>query len=87
MVRRWSPGPRQDAADQEAAAWYDAQAGLLADRWTAAGLEALLRGRAARLAPGLDRPAPLLDVAGELAATHLEMFGPGVVPLAPAPPR
>ena len=78
-------GAPQDAADQEAAAWYDAQTGLLADRWTAAGLEALLRGRAARLAPGLDRSAPLLDVAGELAATHLEMFGPGVVPLAPAP--
>ena len=42
--------------DEEAeGAWYDAQAGLLADRWTAAGLDALLRGRAAQLAPGLDR--------------------------------
>jgi len=79
-------GPPQDVENQEAEdAWYDAQAGLLADRWTGAGLDALLRGRAARLAPGLDRPAPLLDVAGELAATHLEMFGPGVVPLPPAP--
>ena len=76
----------QDVEDQEVAdAWYDAQAGLLADRWTAAGLDALLRGRAAQLAPGLDRPAPLLDVVEELAATHLEMFGPGVVPLSPAP--
>jgi hypothetical protein len=79
-------GAPQDVEDEEVAdAWYDAQAGLLADRWTAAGLDALLRGRAAQLAPGLDRPAPLLDVVEELAATHLEMFGPGVVPLPPAP--
>jgi hypothetical protein len=79
-------GAPPDMEDQEAAdTWYDAQAGFLADRWTAAGLDALLRGRAARLAPGLDRPAPLLGVAKELAATHLEMFGPGVIPLAPAP--
>lgn len=76
----------QDMEDQEVAgSWYDAQAGFLADRWTAAGLDALLRGRAARLAPGLDRPAPLLSVVEELAVTHLEMFGSGVVPLAPGP--
>jgi hypothetical protein len=62
-------------------AWYDAQAGLLADRWIGAGLDALLRVRAAQLAPGLDRPAPLLDVVEVLAATHLETFGPGVFPL------
>ena len=75
-----------DMEDQEVAgSWYDAQAGFLADRWTAAGLDALLRGRAAQLAPGLDRPAPLLSVVEELAVTHLEMFGSGVVPLAPAP--
>jgi hypothetical protein len=66
-------------------AWYDAQAGLLADRWTGAGLDALLRGRAAQLAPGLDRPAPLLDVVEVLAAAHLETFGPGVFPLPPVP--
>ena len=78
-------GPPQHVSDQEAAAtWYDAQAGLVADSWTGAGLDALLRGRAARLAPGLDRPAPL-EVVGELAARHLEISGPGVVPLAPAP--
>jgi hypothetical protein len=76
----------QDMEDQEVAgSWYDAEAGFLADRWTAAGLDALLRGQAARLAPGLDRPAPLLSVVEELAVTHLEMFGSGVVPLAPAP--
>ena len=63
--------------DEEAKdAWYDAQAGLLADRWIGAGLDALLRVRAAQLAPGLDRPAPLLDVVEVLAATHLETFGP-----------
>ncbi len=79
-------GAPQDVEDQEVAGtWYDAQAGLLADRWTGAGLDALLRGRAAQLAPGLDRSAPLLDVVEELAATHLEMFGPGVIPLPPAP--
>jgi hypothetical protein len=72
--------------DEEAAgAWYDAQAGLLADRWTGAGLDALLRERAAQLAPGRDRPAPLLDVVEVLAATHLEISGPGVFPLPPAP--
>ena len=72
--------------DEEAeGAWYDAQAGLLADRWTAAGLDALLRGRAAQLAPGLDRSAPLLGVVEVLAATHLETFGPGVFPLPPVP--
>jgi len=72
--------------DEEAKdAWYDAQAGLLADRWTGAGLDALLRGRAAQLAPGLDRSAPLLDVVEVLAATHLETFGPGVFPLPPVP--
>jgi hypothetical protein len=80
------PGAPRDMEDQEAAgSWYDAQAGLLADRWTAAGLDVLLRGRAARLAPGLAGLAPLLVVVEELAATHLEMFGPGVVPLAPPP--
>ena len=51
------------------------------DRWIGAGLDALLRVRAAQLAPGLDRPAPLLDVVEVLAATHLETFGPGVFPL------
>lgn len=72
--------------DEEAAsAWYDEQARRLADRWTAAGLDALLTERAAELAPGLDRPAPLLDVVEELAVAHLEMFGPGVVPLPPIP--
>ncbi len=75
----------ESVMDQDVAGtWYDAQAGLLADRWTGAGLDALLRGRAAQLAPGLDRPVPLLDVAEELAATHLEKFGPGVIPLPPA---
>ena len=72
--------------DEEAeGAWYDAQAGLLADRWTAAGLDALLRGRAAQLAPGLDRSAPLLGVVEVLAATHRETFGPGVFPLPTVP--
>ena len=79
------PGAPEGEDQEVAGTWYDAQAGLLADRWTAAGLDALLRGRAAQLAPGLAGPAPLLDVAGELAAAHLEMFGPGVVPLPPAP--
>jgi hypothetical protein len=79
-------GGPEDVEDEEAAdAWYDAQAGLLADRWTGAGLDALLRERAAQLAPGLDRPAPLLDVVEVLAATHLEISGSGVSPLPPAP--
>lgn len=78
-------GPRDMEDQAVAGAWFDARAGFLADRWTAAGLDALLRGRAARLAPGLDRPAPLLSVVEDLAVTHLEMFGSGVVPLAPAP--
>ena len=81
-----SDGSRGGGEDEEAeGAWYDAQAGLLADRWTAAGLDALLRGRAAQLAPGLDRSAPLLGVVEVLAATHLETFGPGVFPLPPVP--
>ena len=83
MVHRWSPGSRRTRRPK--APWYDAQAGLLADRWTAAGLDALLRGRAAQLAPGLDRSAPLLGVVEVLAATHLETFGPGVFPLPPVP--
>ena len=79
-------GAPRDTEDQEAAgSWYDAQAGFLADRWTAAGLDALLRGRAAQLAPGLDRPDRCWVWWGA-GRTHLEMFGPGVVPLAPAPP-
>ena len=79
-------GTPQEVEDQEVAGtWYDAQAGHLADRWTAAALDELLRGRAAQLAPGLGGPAPLLDVVEELTATHLEMFGTAVVPLPPVP--
>jgi hypothetical protein len=77
--------PQEVQDERVAGTWYDVQAGLLADRWTAAGLDALLRGRAVQLAPGLDGPAPLLDVVAELAATHLEMFGSVVVPLPPVP--
>ena len=75
--------------DEEAkGAWYDAQAGLLADRWTGAGLDALLRGRAAQLAPGLDRPAPLLGVVEVLALRTWRHSGPASsrCPLCRCPP-
>lgn len=81
------PGAPQGEPDilQEADAWYDAQAGELSDRWTAAGLDALLRGPYAHLAPGGRGPAPLLGIVGALADQHLETFGPQSPPLPPPP--
>ena len=77
--------PGDEDGEEAAEAWYDAQARRLADRWTAAGLDALLSARTAELAPGLDRPAPLLDVVEQLAQLHLDMYGPGTAPLPPVP--
>ncbi len=77
--------PRDEKDEEAAEAWYEAQARRLADRWTAAGLDALLSAHTAELAPGLDRPAPLLDVVEQLAQLHLDMYGPGTAPLPPVP--
>ncbi|MCJ0871514.1 hypothetical protein [Streptomyces sp. AP-93] len=67
--------------------WYDDQAGVLADRWTAAGLDTLLRGRFAHLAPGGgDAPGrPLLALVEAMAVQHLEMYGEALAPMPPAP--
>lgn len=71
--------------DDEPEDWYDEQAGILADRWTAAGLDALLRGPYAHLAPGGGAPAPLLTLADAMAVQHLDMYGGGFAPLPPTP--
>ncbi|MCX4627565.1 hypothetical protein [Streptomyces sp. NBC_01443] len=71
--------------DDELEAWYGEQAGILADRWTAAGLDALLHGPYAHLAPGGGVPAPLLTLAGAMAEQHLEMYGDDFAPMPPAP--
>lgn len=66
--------------------WYEAEAAVLADRWTAAGLDTLLRGPFAHLAPGGgSTAAPLLALAEAIADQHLEIFGDGFAPLPPAP--
>ncbi|MFG3660074.1 hypothetical protein [Streptomyces sp. NPDC047706] len=65
--------------------WYETQAAVVSDRWTAAGLDALLRGPFAHLAPGGRHTAPLLGMAASLAQEHLECFGPDPDPLAPVP--
>ncbi|MEY2231365.1 hypothetical protein [Streptomyces sp. BF23-19] len=72
--------------DDERGDWYDEQAGVLADRWTAAGLDTLLRGPFAHLAPsGGSAATPLLALAEAMAGQHLEMFGDAFAPLPPAP--
>ncbi|MGI5518614.1 hypothetical protein [Streptomyces sp. CA-106131] len=80
-----APQGEPDVPQEQEDAWYDAQAGVLSDRWTAAGLDALLRGPYAHLAPGAGSHAPLVGIVGELAAQHLEMFGPNPSPLPPPP--
>lgn len=72
-------------SDDELEDWYDEQAGILADRWTAAGLDALLHGPYAHLAPGGGAPARLLAFVEDMAVQHLEMYGDGFAPLPPAP--
>jgi hypothetical protein len=81
------PDAPQDQGEDEDVedVWYEAQAGALSDRWTAAGLDTLLHGPYAHLAPGLQQPAPLLGFVGELGAQHLEVWGSDPDPL-PAPP-
>ncbi|MCX5295839.1 hypothetical protein OG898_04965 [Streptomyces sp. NBC_00193] len=64
---------------------YGEQAGILTDRWTVAGLNALLLGPYAHLAPGGGDPAPLLTLAEAMAVQHLEMYGDSFAPLPPAP--
>ncbi|MFD3697739.1 hypothetical protein ACFWUZ_16560 [Streptomyces sp. NPDC058646] len=72
--------------DDERDDWYEAQAAVLADRWTAAGLDALLRGPFAHLAPGGgSAPTPLLALVEAMAGQHLEMNGDAFAPLPPAP--
>ncbi|MGW7328404.1 hypothetical protein ACWGIU_07285 [Streptomyces sp. NPDC054840] len=72
--------------DDERDDWYEAQAAVLTDRWTAAGLDALLRGPFAHLAPsGGSTPTPLLALVEAMAGQHLEMFGDAFAPLPPAP--
>ncbi|WP_326588009.1 hypothetical protein [Streptomyces sp. NBC_01294] len=72
--------------DDERDDWYDEQAGVLADRWTAAGLDTLLRGPFAHLAPsGGSAATPLLALVEAMAGQHLEMFGDAFAPLPPAP--
>ncbi|MFZ3500358.1 hypothetical protein ACODT5_45310 [Streptomyces sp. 5.8] len=65
---------------------YDEQAGVLADRWTAAGLDTLLRGPFAYLAPSGDNaPDPLLALVEAMTVQHLEMYGEALAPMPPAP--
>ncbi|MGW7343516.1 hypothetical protein [Streptomyces sp. NPDC054854] len=72
--------------DDERDDWYEAQAAVLADRWTAAGLDALLRGPLVHLAPGGgSAPTPLLALVEAMAGQHLEMYGDAFAPLPPAP--
>ncbi|WP_432158338.1 MULTISPECIES: hypothetical protein [unclassified Streptomyces] len=73
-----------DGTDREED-WYETQAAVVSDRWTAAGLDALMRGPFAHLAPGGRHTAPLLGVAASLAQEHLECFGEDPDPLAPVP--
>ncbi|MBW5484057.1 hypothetical protein [Streptomyces bambusae] len=73
-------------SDDELDDWYDEQAAVLADRWTAAGLDALLHGPFAHLAPGGGAaPLPLLTLTEAMAGTRLEMVGDEFAPLPPAP--
>ncbi|NXY94660.1 hypothetical protein HYE82_09695 [Streptomyces sp. BR123] len=74
-----------DLSDDELDDWYGEQAAVLADRWTAAGLDALLQGPFAHLAPGGEAPVPLLTLVEAMAGTHLEMNGGEFAPLPPAP--
>ncbi|MFE3761230.1 hypothetical protein ACFXPI_05625 [Streptomyces sp. NPDC059104] len=53
--------------DGEREDWYDEQTGILAYRWTAAGLDALLHGPYAHLAPGGCAFAPLLAFVEDMA--------------------
>ncbi|WP_327416321.1 hypothetical protein [Streptomyces sp. NBC_01233] len=72
--------------DDERDDWYEAQAAVLTDRWTAAGLDALLRGPFAHLAPGGgSAPTPLLALVQAMVGQHLEMNGDAFAPLPPAP--
>ncbi|MFI8102090.1 hypothetical protein [Streptomyces sp. NPDC086023] len=75
-----------DLSDDELDDWYDEQAATLADRWTAAGLDALLHGPFAYLSPGGGAvPGSLLTLTEAMAGTHLEMVGDEFAPLPPAP--
>ncbi|WP_314244030.1 ATP-binding protein [Streptomyces kutzneri] len=56
---------------------YGEQAGILADRWTAAGLDALLHGPYAHLAPGGSAPAPLLALVHGLLRLEVSDAGAG----------
>lgn len=85
LIRDAPAGVPEDEPDDGPEDWYGEQAGILADRWTAAGLDALLHGPYAHLAPGGDAPAPLLTLAEAMAVQHLEMYGDGFAPLPPAP--
>ncbi|MFE9797421.1 hypothetical protein ACFYP6_01040 [Streptomyces goshikiensis] len=72
--------------DDERDDWYEAQAAVLTDRWTAAGLDTLLRGPFAHLASGGgSAPTPLLALVEAMAGQHLEMYGDAFAPLPPAP--
>ncbi|MEU9105321.1 hypothetical protein AB0D54_13265 [Streptomyces xanthophaeus] len=72
--------------DDERDDWYEAQAAVLTDRWTAAGLDTLLRGPFAHLAPdSASTAAPLLALVEAMAGQHLEMYGDAFAPLPPAP--
>ncbi|MCY0957633.1 hypothetical protein [Streptomyces sp. H27-H5] len=72
--------------DDERDDWYEAQAAVLTDRWTAAGLDTLLRGPFVHLAPGGgSAPTPLLALVEAMAGQHLEMYGDAFAPLPPAP--
>ncbi|MGW6783575.1 hypothetical protein [Streptomyces sp. NPDC054987] len=65
---------------------HEAQAAVLADRWTAVGLDTLLRGPFAHLAPGGgSAPTPLLALVEAMAGQHLEMYGDAFAPLPPTP--
>ncbi|MFJ7267705.1 hypothetical protein ACIQV3_13805 [Streptomyces sp. NPDC099050] len=79
-----APAGEPDDARED---WYDEQAGALADRWTAAGLDTLLRGPFAHLAPGGgDAPGrPLLALVEAMAVQHMEMYGEVLAPMPPAP--
>ncbi|MFE2326635.1 hypothetical protein ACFXD5_22335 [Streptomyces sp. NPDC059385] len=74
-----------DKSGDEQEDWYDEQAGVLADRWTAAGLDGLLYGPYAQLRPGSGVPSPILTLVEAMAAHHLDMTGGGFAPLPPAP--
>ncbi|MFI8340484.1 hypothetical protein ACIF8W_10415 [Streptomyces sp. NPDC085639] len=75
-----------DKPDDERDDRYEAQAAVLTDRWTAAGLAALLRGPFVHLAQAAgSAPTPLLALVEAMASQHLETYGDAFAPLPPAP--